>query len=260
VPVHAVDARGAAAERRQQDHVTSPAHKNFAGSSQVRPYRSGQGQRRDSWLESTEELEETKGGAMPKALLGLGVVVALAITTGACGQENVADPGVATARTPEPASKTQGTSGRGASKEATTPTPAKPTTLAEAKLIWVKCMRAQGLEMPDPLPDGTVVLPLKQKAEPKFPRGVEKCRSKEPPEELYPEPDKLPRAELAKARRYAVCMRREGVPEFPDPGPYGFGEDSEFDSLDQNLPRVRRAFEVCLPIVDGDFDPDKARG
>jgi hypothetical protein len=56
-----------------------------------------------------------------------------------------------------------------------------------------------------------------------LPAAVEKCRA------FLPDGGELPRLapeELAKVQRYAKCMRRSGVPDFPDPNADGnFGRD-----------------------------------
>jgi hypothetical protein len=83
---------------------------------------------------------------------------------------------------------------------------------------FAQCMRAAGIDMPDPGPDGMAAMPAQaagdQAATNKLDAAMEKCR------ELLPnggEPPKPSAEDLAKARDYAKCIRENGLPGFPDP-------------------------------------------
>jgi hypothetical protein len=83
---------------------------------------------------------------------------------------------------------------------------------------FAQCMRAAGVDMPDPGPDGMAGIPAlaagDEAAAEKMDAAMEKCR------ELLPdggEPPKPSAEDLAKARDYAKCVRENGVPGFPDP-------------------------------------------
>ncbi|TDC50050.1 hypothetical protein E1258_26735 [Micromonospora sp. KC207] len=83
---------------------------------------------------------------------------------------------------------------------------------------FAQCMRAAGIDMPDPGPDGMAVVPAQtagdEASAKKMDAAMEKCR------ELLPnggEPPKASTEDLAKARDYAKCIRDNGLPSFPDP-------------------------------------------
>jgi len=83
---------------------------------------------------------------------------------------------------------------------------------------FAQCMRAAGIDMPDPGPDGMAGIPAQAAGDEvkvkKMDAAMEKCR------ELLPnggEPPKASAEDLAKARDYAKCIRENGLPSFPDP-------------------------------------------
>jgi hypothetical protein len=85
---------------------------------------------------------------------------------------------------------------------------------------FARCVRAEGVEMPDPGPDGMIGLPAvpagDEAAAQKMDAAMEKCR------EFLPdggEPPKPSPEDLAKALEYAKCVREHGLPDFPDPDP-----------------------------------------
>ena len=105
---------------------------------------------------------------------------------------------------------------------------------------FAQCMRAAGVEMPDPGPDGMAGIPAlavgDEAAADKMDAAMEKCR------ELLPnggEPPKPSAEDLAKARDYAKCVRENGLPSFPDPdaetGAFRLGPDKagDFDKLSE---------------------------
>lgn len=136
------------------------------------------------------------------------VPLALVAALSACGGGGD-QPGVASA------------GNRGAASSA----PAVPADDAEAALKFTQCMRAEGVDMPDPgagnqgalpagdaVPDGTPLSAADKKAA----AAMDKCRKFLPAggEDQKPSP-----ADIARARAVAKCMRANGVPDFPDPDP-----------------------------------------
>jgi hypothetical protein len=56
----------------------------------------------------------------------------------------------------------------------------------------------------------------------------------------------------ADGRPYAQCMRDNGVPSFPDPGPDGrFAISHGEGGIDQDDPKFRAAIEVCRELAPG---------
>jgi hypothetical protein len=86
---------------------------------------------------------------------------------------------------------------------------------------YAKCMRANGVDMPDPSGNGVVGLPAMKAGSPEIKKveaATEKCR------DLLPagaggEPQKPSPEDLEKARALAKCFRENGMPDFPDPDP-----------------------------------------
>jgi hypothetical protein len=62
-----------------------------------------------------------------------------------------------------------------------------------------------------------------------------------------PSDEKAPAADQEQARKYAQCIRDNGVPDFPDPDPNGrFSAEH-----DQNDPELRAAQEKCRDLAPG---------
>ncbi len=111
---------------------------------------------------------------------------------------------------------------------------------------FAKCMRENGMpDFPDPEPGGgggfRVRVPAGQDRE-KAQAAMEKCRS------LMPnggKPMKLDPEQVEKVRQLARCMRENGVPNFPDPGPDGAIELKGDAGFDPQSPTTRDALEKC---------------
>lgn len=108
----------------------------------------------------------------------------------------------------------------------TSPSAGPADPLAQ-ELQFVACMRQEGIaDMPDPVPGDTsgrsavrYALDVMGKgSDDVFQTALDTCMSLLP----APEPAEPPSDDdLAGYRRFAQCMRDNGVPEFPDPGPDG---------------------------------------
>jgi hypothetical protein len=130
----------------------------------------------------------------------------------------------------------------------------------EAQRKWVKCYREQGLDLPDPDAKGAIDFSKvggngKLKTDPKFLAATEKCASLSPtiPAELKKEPPQS--AEVTAHRReYARCMRANGAPNAPDPGPDGNYPDAPDNGATESPQQVAaefRAGQICEPVLDG---------
>ena len=91
----------------------------------------------------------------------------------------------------------------------------------QAKLIkYAQCMRANGVNMPDPEPGGGIKMEQRggdETAKQKTDAAQQKCRH------LLPnggQPPKLSPADVTKMREFAKCMRQHGIP-MEDPGDDG---------------------------------------
>jgi hypothetical protein len=128
----------------------------------------------------------------------------------------------------------------------------------EAMLDYAKCMRDNGVDVPDPQfnggrvtqrgPDGNV-------PEDKLRAAEEACREHmekvEPPELSEEQKQEMKDAALAHAR----CMRKHGIENFPDPT---FDEDGgaqirmkEGSGVDPDDPDFQKAEEACRDEMPG---------
>lgn len=131
----------------------------------------------------------------------------------ACSDGGADGPGVATV-------------GNAASASAS-PDPSAPAADEEERQRqFTQCMRDEGIEVDDAKGPGQEVRAQGDKQ--KMRQAMEKCRKYLP---NGGEPTRPSAADLEKLREYAVCMRENGLPEFPDPDP-GTGQFSG-DSLRQ---------------------------
>lgn len=108
---------------------------------------------------------------------------------------------------------------------------------------FAQCMRAAGIDMPDPGPDGMAAIPGQatsdESSAKKMDAAMEKCR------ELLPnggEPPKASPEDLVKAREYAKCIRENGMPGFPDPDAETGAFELDRDKADdlKNLPEAAK--------------------
>lgn len=92
---------------------------------------------------------------------------------------------------------------------------------------------------------GVVVTGNVDPSSPQFQRAMQACRKFLPgggPPALTP----AQQAEAAKANlAFAVCMRKNGVPGFPDPNGQGFFPVTSLSGLDPNSPLAQTAFKAC---------------
>src|SRR5215211_5571447 len=128
------------------------------------------------------------------ARLAAAGLLAAALAAGCTGADRT--PEVATARTPPPA---------GASSPST---PADPRS---DLLRFVGCMRSAGVDLDDPAPDGQLRLRPGDKTDPEFPKAYRQCKILLP-NEGAPVPPSFSPEQLETMRRYAQCIRDNGVP------------------------------------------------
>ena len=160
---------------------------------------------------------------------GIAVVLLVALGLAGCGGQGPEEK-VATAGGPASAGATPGSS---------------PTKDAyEAMLDHVKCMREQGVDMPDPERDGEGISMMVPEGTPKekVDAAMEKCRKYLPNGGAPPKAN--PEA-LEKARQMSKCMREHGLPDFPDPDENGGIRINGDSGLDPNDPKFKEAEKAC---------------
>jgi hypothetical protein len=182
-------------------------------------------------------------GMPTRRTAGVAVALLLVLTAAACS-DATEDPGVATLG--EGSTRTEGS---GDAQDATT---------EEQLLAWARCMREEGVDVPDPQvgEDGRVEIGPGagggvDPGDPDVQEAMEACRDEMPnggePPELDPEQEAaMQDAQLA----FAECMNGEGI-EVLEPTGDGSGFLLGPDSgIDPNDPDVRAALEVCMPILE----------
>ncbi|MFK4099993.1 hypothetical protein ACI2L1_07910 [Streptomyces sp. NPDC019531] len=134
----------------------------------------------------------------------------------------------------------------------------------EAQRTYVKCLRDNGIDAPDPDAKGNIdfgggddVLALKKN--PKFRTATEQCAKYQVavPESVENgnQPSLSPEQIKVKLE-YAECMQKNGAADFPDPGPDGLGQGE----WDQSSASAKRAIRICGPIVGVPADASPGKG
>ncbi|GAA4224056.1 hypothetical protein FHR32_003032 [Streptosporangium album] len=155
------------------------------------------------------------------ALAALPLALTLALT--GCGSDDAGGGTVASA-----GGEKKGDSGS---------SPAKSMNPDEMGVKFAQCMRENGVDMEDPEPGKGSRLTLKKGAESE--KALEACREYNPQENGSAKAD--PKAE-ENGRKFAQCMRENGLEEFPDPQPgqrgirvdRKIGEDPDFAKAQKN--------------------------
>ncbi|MEU8541207.1 hypothetical protein AB0C52_14670 [Streptomyces sp. NPDC048717] len=136
-------------------------------------------------------------------------------------------------------------------------------TYVNAQRKWVKCLRENGVDAPDPNARGQVDFggdSLALKKDTKYLKASAKCESL-----LVPVPEsvengnrpKLTPQQIKVKRDYAACMQKNGAPDFPDPGPDGTAQGAEWN---QTSAGATRATRICAPIIGESPNPDAGKG
>ena len=123
-----------------------------------------------------------------------------------------------------------------------------PVDKAAAGRAYAQCMRANGVpDFPDPDANGELRGPAHEKAnDPKFQAAQEKCRSLAPGAEH----EKADPASVEQLRQFSQCMRANGLPDFPDPGPDGTFRGASHEQTQDN-PKYQAAQENCQSKLPG---------
>lgn len=169
--------------------------------------------------------------------------IALLLALGGCGSEPAA-PTVATAQSSTPTA-------------ASSPSADPLAEYVDAQRAWVKCMREHGYDLPDPDAKGNVDFGAFMaerklaKTDPGLVAAQQACLSlrKAAPADS---PPPVTAEQLANRRKYAKCMRDNGVTDWPDPGPDGeWPNTGALSGSPAHPERMERAIQVCDPVIDG---------
>jgi hypothetical protein len=114
---------------------------------------------------------------------------------------------------------------------------------------FARCMRSHGLaNFPDPTAQGTFNLPASVTSSPQFQSADQACRSLAPPGSLSGQPPTT--QQLNQTVKFVGCMRKHGVPNFPDPARNGtFQLSGGTNPIDPNSPQFKSAFSACHSLL-----------
>jgi hypothetical protein len=158
------------------------------------------------------------------ALLSVLPAVALSVLLSGCGSKD------------QPAASGNKTPGGGANASADGD--------FDKRVKFARCMRENGVEMKDPEPqgaDGQDQQTMEISDPARFQAALPKCRS------LLPNGGavKMTPEELERQRKFAKCMRDNGIADFPDPDPDGGAVQAGHQADDKFL----KANETCSAKV-----------
>ncbi|MFJ6571666.1 hypothetical protein ACIQNU_30095 [Streptomyces sp. NPDC091292] len=133
---------------------------------------------------------------------------------------------------------------------------AKPSLDPDQQGIkFAQCLRKQGLDVDDPKPGGGIGIkgggenPM-SKAE--IDKAMEACKEFEPQRTAPDGSGKIPDT----MRKYAKCMRDEGVEEFPDPKSGGI----QLDGSIMKDPDFKKAEKACQSVRGGGANLQSEKG
>lgn len=115
----------------------------------------------------------------------------------------------------------------------------------EAALEYVACLREHGMEVEDPGPGGRIKFE-QQQGDGNAKAAMEACRH------LAPQMDQdSPEAKerVEQMRKFAVCMRENGVEKYPDPDPNQPGVQLNKEMTED--PDFESAQEACRDLLGG---------
>ena len=120
----------------------------------------------------------------------------------------------------------------------------------EAALEFARCMRAHGIDMPDPSAGGGISLTVEPGDEEKLEEAQKACQpilqnAESPLSEEQQQA--MQDAQLA----FAKCMREHGI-DYPDPqfGENGMVTQQGGTNIDPNDPDFKEAEDACRPIIE----------
>jgi hypothetical protein len=132
----------------------------------------------------------------------------------------------------------------------------------DGQRAYVKCLRENGVDAPDPDAKGKIDFGDTRvlKENPVYMKASMKCASFSLPVPEGMEESSQPKLspeQIKTKREYAECMQKNGVPDFPEPGPDGRQRDVLWDSTSA---AAKQATRTCAPIIGAPVNPGPAKG
>lgn len=117
-----------------------------------------------------------------------------------------------------------------------------PPDREDTALAFAQCMRDNGFtEFEDPTPDGDLRIRVTPESAPRFRAASEACRDLAP--EGFRDGEMSPE-QLEALVKLSQCVRENGIPDFPDPGPQGNYDLSSL-GIGPGDQRLEAAMDVC---------------
>lgn len=155
--------------------------------------------------------------------------LALTLTLAGCGGDDKGDKGVASA---------------GGGKGGAAGDGEKPSK-GERGVKFAQCMRENGIPMEDPKPGEGMTFRANGNKE-AMDKAMEACRKYNPQVNAARPPDPK---QQERGRKYAECMRKNGVEKFPDPKPGQRGIMINKETGED--PDLEKAQQACQDILQG---------
>ncbi|GAB3426342.1 hypothetical protein [Flindersiella endophytica] len=136
----------------------------------------------------------------------------------------------------------------GCSGEEQTPKAQTSTSASDQAVKYTQCMREHGItDFPDPV-NGEIQLTVRKGTDldptsSRFKSAQQACKSLEPPGLFTSAPGSDAQAAGVK---FAACMRKNGVPDFPDPKG---GRMVMSGNVDPNSPAFQSAVQACRDLA-----------
>lgn len=145
-------------------------------------------------------------------------------------------------------------SSTGSSAAASGATPASSQTANSQKAAqFSQCMRAHGVpDFPDPGANGQITLKVTKGSDldpqsPAHQSALQSCKSLEPPGFGGSGSESV--ANQNKLLQFVSCMRKNGVPNFPDPSSSGTMRITSANGVDPNSPTFKSAMQSCQKLL-----------
>ncbi|MFI0483088.1 hypothetical protein [Actinomadura sp. 9N215] len=117
----------------------------------------------------------------------------------------------------------------------------------EMGVKFAQCMRENGVQMDDPKPGQGIQLKIKDVPKATVDKAMEACRKYNPQANATGAPDPK---EQERGRKFAECMRQNGVEKFPDPKPGQRGIMIDKNTVGDD-PDLETAQQKCQDVLQG---------
>jgi hypothetical protein len=164
-----------------------------------------------------------------KHSLAVPLLLAALTAVAGCAGEAAGDDGIASADNSSSAGPSPSSS------------PSASVSDEDRGIKFAQCMRANGVDMPDPDPNGQPGIIKLDRNDPKFAAAWEKCKQYSPvgngDRTFSPE-------QQQRMLDFAKCMREHGI-NMPDPEPGGGIKITKGSGLNPDDPKFQAALEAC---------------